>query len=478
MSGTVKGRIDRFYDEMLREDERKEAKDQPLISEGIVEFCKKRLHFTPYPYQEKLMLDPAQFIVARWCRQSGKSHTISSMLLHQALSKPANRIVILAPALRQAKKIVSGDAYFVNLLLEEGLDALEGRPTKTRLEFKSGSVIEALPNNPSTIRRETAHLIFADEMNYMANDEEAHEAIVFSLNTTNGRFVATSTPGSVDSLFYKMCMDDDKFGDVSRHHVTYKEALEPNGSLKLKIVQKLQRMSREDESRWQREMMANFSEDEDAWFPLSLITKCVAQDLIVFEDSAILTEKIVGTGDYYVGCDLGKKQDHSAVAVVEKTADGVLRLVYLKRFKLGTEYASVLGHLSLLNNRLQRVRRMQIDQTGVGEYFMEDVYRSGLKNVQGTMLTLPMKQQILVLVKKMMEEAKLFIPYDPELINEIYIERYELTKTGRMQFSHRTGTHDDRLWAVALAVHAARPETLSIIRSLLRAGIRTVSCRG
>lgn len=38
------------------------------------------------------------------------------------------------------------------------------------------------------------------------------------------------------------------------------------------------------------------------------------------------------------------------------------------------------------------------------------------------------------------------------------VERHELTKTGHMQFSHLSGTLDDRLWALALAVYASRPE--------------------
>jgi hypothetical protein len=32
----------------------------------------------------------------------------------------------------------------------------------------------------------------------------------------------------------------------------------------------------------------------------------------------------------------------------------------------------------------------------------------------------------------------------------------EQTKTGKTKFYHRSGAHDDRLWAVALAVYAGR----------------------
>lgn len=49
----------------------------------------------------------------------------------------------------------------------------------------------------------------------------------------------------------------------------------------------------------------------------------------------------------------------------------------------------------------------------------------------------------------------LHIPYDEKLLRELNAERYELAKTGRLLFNHPEGTHDDRFWALALAVYAA-----------------------
>src|SRR5947208_684716 len=102
---------------------------------------------------------------------------------------------------------------------------------------------------------------------------------VVAPGTTNGRFIATSTPGSRDSLFYEMCMDDDFYGDFSRHHVSFHDALEPNGPLKRGILEKLERQMREDPWRWQREMLAEFSEDEEAYFSYSLIDSAVDDHL-------------------------------------------------------------------------------------------------------------------------------------------------------------------------------------------------------
>ena len=49
----------------------------------------------------------------------------------------------------------------------------------------------------------------------------------------------------------------------------------------------------------------------------------------------------------------------------------------------------------------------------------------------------------------------LHIPFDADLFHELNVERYELGKTGKLLFNHPQGTHDDRFWALALAVYAA-----------------------
>ena len=66
-------------------------------------------------------------------------------------------------------------------------------------------------------------------------------------------------------------------------------------------------------------------------------------------------------------------------------------------------------------------------------------------------------------MKRTMQKGLLRIPYDSELINEIDVERYEQTQTGQTKFSHPNGTHDDRLWALALAIYASGPDVLRFV---------------
>jgi len=159
-------------------------------------------------------------------------------------------------------------------------------------------------------------------------------------------------------------------------------------------------------------------------------------------------------GEFFIGVDLGKKRDPSVIAVVQKDGE-TLKLIFLKCFKLGTEYGAVMGAIRVICEKLKEVRKVCVDQTGA-EFFVEDLKKVVRVPVEGIMLTVPSKQEVLGYLRTVMQAGKLFYPYDPDLLNEITAERYELTKSGQIQFSHPAGTHDDKLWALALAVYATR----------------------
>ena len=252
-----------------------------------VEFCVQSLGFQPTSYQEKLLHDQSQFIVARWCRQSGKTHCVAVLLLWLCLRNPGFSVLVLAPSIRQSKIIIRKITGFLSKLPKYA--AL--RPYKTKIEFYNGSRIQAFPNSPETIRGEPGvGFVYFDEFSYIREDKELYQAAIFTLATTNGRFLATSTPGSRDSLFYLMCTDDENYGNVSRHHVSFRDALEPNGPLKPEILEKLREQLSADPWRWRREMEAEFADDEDAWLSFELIKQCVDENLECISESAILTD--------------------------------------------------------------------------------------------------------------------------------------------------------------------------------------------
>ncbi|MCW4016799.1 MAG: terminase large subunit [Candidatus Bathyarchaeota archaeon] len=430
----------------LEQQIRQKLQKTSKVQDNPIDFFEQTLKFTPTQYQKQLTRNfmEKQFVAARWCRQSGKSHTIAALLLYYALTKHDTSIGVVGPSYRQAKLIIRKISAFLKHLPEGWVV----KSRKTVIYFSNGSIIECYPNNPDTIRGPTLHLVYWDEMNFTANDEEMYDAILFTLGTTNGKFVCSSTPWSTDHVFYRIFNHED-FSDFAKSHITWKDAVEPHGPLKEQILQKIRRQLTGDPWRWHREMEAQWAEDESRYFPQELITKCVNGNLTY----ASFINRL--NGRFCVGVDLGKKRDHSAVAVVQLLADGQVRLVHMHRFKLGTPYASVIGYIKALTDRYQTVESVYVDQTGIGEYITEDM-TTIVANTKGVVLTTKRKEEILSHLREQMQTNKLSMPYDSQLIAEIHCEKYELTKDGHTKFSHPEGTHDDRLWALALACISTR----------------------
>ena len=413
-----------------------------------VQFCKDTLGFTPTTYQTELIrqFQDSQFIAARWARQTGKSHTISALLLHYALTNRGVNVGVVGPSWRQTKLIIK----HINSFLTKLPKITYKKPQKTAVALTNGSTVEAYPNNPETIRGPKLHIVYADEFNFIPNDEELYDAMLFTLGTTNGKFICTSTPWHTDSIFHKI-FHDPTYADYAKTHVTWQQALEPDGPLKQQILNRIKRQLEGDPCRWKREMEAEWAENENVWLPQALITNCIDHTLeyAAFEETQ--------GGDFYAGLDLGKHQDHSVLAIV-KAENSQLKLVHMHRFPLNTPYASVIGYAKTINDRWQKIHKILTDSSGVGDYITEDMTNTGLANTEGTKFTQQTKQEMAQHLKQAMTEKRLRIPYDSQLIAELNTERYELTKDGKTRFNHPPGTHDDRFWALALAAYATRTQ--------------------
>ena len=416
------------------------------IPEDPVAFMHEFLGFHPTKYQLDLIekFQKHQFVAARWCRQSGKSHTIAALLLHYALTHPNTNIGVVGPSWRQTKLVIRR----INQFLRKLPKGYYHKPQHTIVRLKNGSIIEAFPNNPETIRGPTLNVVYADEFNFIANDEELYDAILFTLGTTNGKFICTSTPWSTDSIFYRIFYDE-AYSDFARSHITYEQALEPNGPLKREILEKIKRQLEGNSWRWRREMLAEWAEDESVWLSQALITSCIDHELEYcrFEDYA--------KGELYAGLDLGKYRDFSVLSVVE-VEDSSIKLIHLHQFPLKTPYASVIGYVKTLCDRWNRINKVLVDMSGVGDYIVEDMVNAGISRTEGVKFTVETKQKMAQWLKQCMVEERLKIPYDSDLIAELNIERFELSKDGKIKFSHPEGTHDDRFWSLALSVYAAR----------------------
>jgi hypothetical protein len=255
--------------------------------EGPIVFCQRILSLKPTEYQLRFLnsIKDHQFIALVWCRQSGKSHIVAAVLFWISVLNDGYQTGVVGPSFRQSKLIIRKINAFIQRLPKEVWSG--GKPLKTKVTLWTGSVIEAFPNNPDTIRGPTLNLVYADEFNFVRDGEEMYDAILFTLGTTNGKFICSSTPWSRDHIFYRICYEKE-FDDFDRIHVAWNEAVESKGPLKKTILAKIQRQLEMDPWRWRREMEAEWAEDEDSWLPTSLITQCTDPALEIRESGGEL----------------------------------------------------------------------------------------------------------------------------------------------------------------------------------------------
>jgi hypothetical protein len=265
-------------------------------------FLARVCRLKPFAYQLELagLYRWCQFLAVRWPRQTGKSTLIAGLMLQDAYEIKDLNVAFVGPSFRQTKMNLLKVAGFCRNLPVGSVVV-----KKTRICFGNGSSIEAFPNNPDTIRGNTFDQIWWDETNFTSGDQELYSAILFTLTTTKGKLVTSSTPFNSDSLFWKMC-NHKSMARYVRHHFTYEKALAPLGPLNAEIVDAIKQQLGDDQQRWRREMEAEWAEDEDVWLPQSLIVSCVGTSKNCGVDLVEFKPNLVYEGEFFAGLDLAQ----------------------------------------------------------------------------------------------------------------------------------------------------------------------------
>jgi hypothetical protein len=176
----------------------------------IVNTDKGLINFELYPFQEELvkLIRNNRFVIAKMPRQCGKSTTIISDILHQALFTPNQNIAILANKEKLAKGHMDRlKTAYENLpkWLQQGVKEWN----KHSIELENGSKIIASATSASAIRGGSFNYILLDEFAYVPENiaDDFYSSVyptITSGKTT--KLVVISTPHGLN-LFYKLWID-------------------------------------------------------------------------------------------------------------------------------------------------------------------------------------------------------------------------------------------------------------------------------
>jgi phage FluMu gp28-like protein len=395
------------------------------------------------PYQTKFLSSTSKRIVLRWPRQSGKTLSLAAYALWHAATHPRTTTLIVAPSQRQSMILNNVTRSLIDGAPKRIRSALLGRRTRTTMRFRNGSEIVALPNSENLLRGYTAHLIILDEAAFFQNDEEIYQHILLPmLATTGGKMIVSSTPWGKNTQFYRINLDP----SWEIHHATWRDARDA-GLYRPEWVEEVERTRDTLPLTYRMEYEAEFTEEADTWLTQDALARACG-------DTEYLPFDKYQEGVFYAGVDLAERVDYAAIAVLRRVGDSA-DLVHMHRFPLGTSLAATIGYLKILGSNWHTVRATYVDSTKHGDYIIRDMEEAGAPTPVGITFTQESKQEMAQILKQRLAEGRLRIPYDRGLLDELNVEQYQLTKTGRIQFDHPSGTHDDRFWALALAAYAA-----------------------
>ena len=179
----------------------------------IVSLDEGLTQFEPYHFQEKLInnFHNNRFNICKMPRQTGKSTTVVSYLLHYAVFNDSVNIGILANKAATARELLGRlQTAYENLprWMQQGIIAWN----KGSLELENGSKILAASTSASAVRGMSFNILFLDEFAFVPNHvADSFFASVYPTITSgkNTKVIIVSTPHGMNH-FYRLWHDAEK----------------------------------------------------------------------------------------------------------------------------------------------------------------------------------------------------------------------------------------------------------------------------
>lgn len=423
----------------------KKIRDDPVI------FAKHILNFEPFDYQQKWLRDNSRRVMACCGRQVGKSTISAIKLIHFAITHPKSTSIIVSATLRQSMETFDKVLGFV---LDSPLRHSILYKSRTKVVFKNRARVICLPcgRYGYSLRGLTVHFAVLDEAAFMPEDVISN--VVFPmLATTNGSLWMLTTPWSKDHITYRAFMDVKGW---SVYHLPSKTS----PLVKKEFLDEQFRLIGEE--RFRMEYLAEFVDDARAYFPMTLLRKCIhicdelpCEFCKVYND---LQNNVNYCKTLFAGYDPGGRDSYAAVIVLDKQGErfAVRACIQEKIETTGEDprfYTRFTLKISDMHKSL-RFAKVGVDQTGLGGPILEHMIELDLP-VKGFKLTNPVKEDLASRAKIILEQIKIDLPNDLALLNSLNCIEFERTRAGGFTFSHRSGTYDDLGWALMIALRVA-----------------------
>ena len=284
------------------------------LDEGLVPF-------KMWDFQEKLISNfhENRFNIAKLPRQTGKSTTVVSYLLHYALFNDNVKIAILANKAETSRELLSRlQLAYENLpkWMQMGIVAWN----KGSMELENGSKIIAASTSSSAVRGNSFNIIFLDEFAFIPNhiSEQFFSSVYPTISSgKTTKVIIISTPNGMN-MFYKLWHDAERgkngyvplevhWSQVPGRDQAWKEETIRNTS----------------ERQFTQEFECEFLGSVDTLISASKLRSMVYDDPVQDNGKGLkVYEKVKEDKDYIITVDVsrGTNNDYSAFVVFDITS--------------------------------------------------------------------------------------------------------------------------------------------------------------
>jgi hypothetical protein len=275
--------------------------------------------FKPYHFQEKLITNfhKNRFNICKMPRQTGKSTTVVSFLLHYAVFNDNVNIGILANKAATARELLDRlQTAYENLpkWMQQGIVSWN----KGSLELENGSKILAASTSASAVRGMSFNILFLDEFAFVPNHiADSFFASVYPTITSGKqtKVIIVSTPHGMNH-FYRMWHDAEKgkneyvYTDVHWSEVPGRDE-----------EWKKQTIANTSENQFKVEFECEFLGSVDTLIAPSKLRSLVYDHPKTTSGGLDVYEDVVDKHDYLITVDVarGVGNDYSAFTVVDIT---------------------------------------------------------------------------------------------------------------------------------------------------------------
>ena len=465
----------------------------------VVSLDEGLIPFKLYDFQEEMvnLVHNNRFIIAKLPRQSGKSTTMVSYLLHYVLFNQNMNVAILANKQAVAKDILSRlqlTYEYLPLWLQQGIVEWN----KGSIQLENGSKIIASSTSASAIRGGSFNCIFLDEFAHVPTNiaEEFFNSVYPTITAgQNTKVLMVSTPNGLNMFYYYWKGANKKIGEAGKNEyipvdVHWTQVPQyPGGPLR--------------DEKWKEETIANtnaqqFQQEFECDFVGSQNTLISSHKLRSLNWSEPISKDADGLWtyeepkkdrDYFITVDTsrGQGKDYSAFIVIDATDmpykivaryrnNTVSPMVYPTVIRaVASKYndAHVLIEINDIGGQVADVLHQDLEYENVmmttykgraGQVISAGFGGRSSQSQLGVRTTVPVKKLGCSILKSLIEEDKMLIE-DVDTVNELIT----FVAKGK-SFEADEGHTDDLVMSLVLFAWLTRQQ---YFKSLTDSDIRT-----